>query len=937
MIKKLFFLSLLFSFEAFFAQDKKPLSHGDYDLWKKIENPQISKNGNLVVTSLTTTTGHGDGYLKIYNTKTNQEFEYHNGVNAQISDDGKYVFFLQKPDYKTTRQEKKDEVKEEKQSKNVFLIYKVAENKIIDSISRVKSFKAPEDFNAWVFIEKYKDLKPEKDSTKIEKETEKDSLKIEKPAFEGAYGLVYDLQEKEADTLFNLKDFALAEKNPRLIFTKSKGEKKSDIGLFEYDFHKKQEKLIDSGRFAYRKLAIDKVGKQLAYLSAKDSTDKDSLQYELFFSKENQLKKITDTLGKNLREGWKLSEVESPYFSENGKRLFFYSRPVREYNLDTTLLEDEIPDVDVWNYQDKRIQPEQKAQLKDLKDKAYLSFFNTENEKVIELHDEKLEYVRLDENAEQRYILGYTSSPYDVSRSWEYPWQRDYYIIDTQTGEKSLALEGITGSPMLSPNGKYAIFFNAKNQNWWSLDLKNNRKTNLTKDIPTRFEDEENDVPADAREYGFGGFLDNGEVLFYDRYDIWKAQPGKTASAEKLSKDGREKNIEYRSLRLDRENRSLASTFKNDLLVHAFNKTDKTSKLVTISSRNGKIRSLIAPEGMRLSRFIKAENADRLLYRKENFRTYPDLFLWKNKRENEIKITNANPQQDEFKWGTSEPFSWTAYDGTKLDGIIYKPDNFDPDKKYPMITYFYEKRSDNLNSYYSPQPSASIVNMSYLVSNDYVVFVPDIVYKEGEPGASAYNAIVSGVEAVEKEGYIDSDNLAIQGQSWGGYQVAYLVTKTNKFKAAMAGAPVSNMTSAYGGIRWQSGLSRAFQYEKTQSRIGKNLWDGFDKYIENSPLFGIPNIETPLLMMHNDADGAVPYYQGIEMFMGMRRLNKPVWLLVYNDEAHNLRKMKNRRDLSIRMMQFFDHYLKDMPAPLWMSEGRPAVMKERDLYYDLDE
>ncbi len=305
-------------------------------------------------------------------------------------------------------------------------------------------------------------------------------------------------------------------------------------------------------------------------------------------------------------------------------------------------------------------------------------------------------------------------------------------------------------------------------------------------------------------------------------------------------------------------------------------------------------------------------------------------------RELSIRLTEANPQQKDFKWGSSEPFTWKAYDGTELEGIIYKPENFDPEKKYPMIAYFYEKRSDNLNSYFSPQPSASIVNMSYLVSNDYVVFVPDIVYKEGKPGESAYNCIVSGVEAVEELDYVDPENLAIQGQSWGGYQVAYLVTRTNKFKAAMAGAPVSNMTSAYGGIRWGSGLSRAFQYEKTQSRIGKNLWEGLDLYLENSPLFGIPNIETPLLIMHNDADGAVPYYQGIEMFMGMRRLNKPAWLLVYNDEAHNLRKMKNRQDLSIRMMQFFDHYLKGEPAPYWMTEGVPAIMKGKDLQYDLD-
>lgn len=272
----------------------------------------------------------------------------------------------------------------------------------------------------------------------------------------------------------------------------------------------------------------------------------------------------------------------------------------------------------------------------------------------------------------------------------------------------------------------------------------------------------------------------------------------------------------------------------------------------------------------------------------------------------------------------------------KLEGIIYKPEDFDPSRQYPLITYFYEKRSDSYRNYHIPRPSASIVNPSYLVSNDYIMFVPDIVYDEGKPGASAYNCIVSGVEALEELGYIDRDNIGIQGQSWGGYQVAYLVTVTNKFKAAMAGAPVSNMTSAYGGIRWKSGLSRAFQYERTQSRLGKNLWDGFDLYIENSPLFGIPKIETPLLMMHNDNDGAVPYYQGIEMFMGMRRLQKPVWLLVYNEEAHNLKKVKNRQDLSIRMMQFFDYYLKGKPAPKWMTKGVPRVQKGKDLGYGLE-
>ena len=213
--------------------------------------------------------------------------------------------------------------------------------------------------------------------------------------------------------------------------------------------------------------------------------------------------------------------------------------------------------------------------------------------------------------------------------------------------------------------------------------------------------------------------------------------------------------------------------------------------------------------------------------------------------------------------------------------------------------------------------------------NGYVIFIPDILYSTGTPGEDAYDFIVSGTEAMLKQfSFIDATKMGLQGQSWGGYQVAYLVTRTGKmFAAAMAGAAVSNMTSAYGGIRWESGQSRMFQYEKGQSRLGYSMWDSLDLYINNSPLFFADKIETPLLMMNNDNDGAVPWYQGIELYLAMRRFQKPCWLLVYNNEDHNLGKRPNTIDLSIRMMQFFDHYLKDAPMPVWMKEGVPALKK----------
>ncbi|MGD8276865.1 MAG: prolyl oligopeptidase family serine peptidase, partial [Gemmatimonadota bacterium] len=274
-------------------------------------------------------------------------------------------------------------------------------------------------------------------------------------------------------------------------------------------------------------------------------------------------------------------------------------------------------------------------------------------------------------------------------------------------------------------------------------------------------------------------------------------------------------------------------------------------------------------------------------------------------------------------------------DSEPLQGILYKPENFDPTQKYPMMVYFYERSSDGLHSYIPPAPGSSSINRSFYVSRGYLLFVPDIPYQIGYPGESAVEAVVPGVLSLIEKGFVDEDHIGVQGHSWGGYQIAYMVTKTNIFAAAEAGAPVSNMISAYGGIRWGSGMSRMFQYEHTQSRIGGTLWEAPIHYIENSPIFWADKVETPLLMMHNDEDGAVPWYQGIEYFVALRRLHKPAWLFNYNGEDHGLRKAQNRKDWTIRLQQFFDHYLKGAPEPVWLAEGVPAILKGKTLGLEL--
>ncbi|PVX50867.1 dipeptidyl aminopeptidase/acylaminoacyl peptidase [Balneicella halophila] len=933
------------------GQTKKSLTHDDYDLWKKIERVQISHTGKLVATTVVTDTKRGDSYLRLYNTETKQFYQFFNGNNPKITFDAKHVVFLEKPSYETKRAERKDEVKKDKKAKDKLFVFNVEKGVLIDSFLNVKGFSIPKKNSDYLLVEHYKKLKPEKDTTENEENEEleeaetdstsnvkvsQDSVLYKDDIYKNNFAVLYSFVNSRKDTIRNFKKYAWAEEKPVLYYSKTKGKKKGDVGIYKYDFSNRKDIVIDTTEFAYDKIAVSKKGEYMAYLAAPDSTSTDSLKYQLYLYNNDRLTALTDSLGKNLRENWEITGAKKTYFSENTKRLYFYTNPERKYNVDTTLLKDEIPDVDVWHYLDRLIQPEQKSRKSELKNKGYLSYYNLLDGKIINLQDELIDGIILDDEKEQKFVIGYSSQPYELEKSWESPSKRDLYSINTETGERRLIEKGIRSFPYLATSGNYAVYFEPEQANWWSVNLETLTRHNLTASLEVPFYDVEDDRPALDDAYGLGGFDRNGNVLLYDQFDVWRVKLDASVQPENVTKMGRKTNTVYRTLRLDREHRQEASYYKKGLLITAFNKNTKANKLHKLNPNSHKLEEILTPGDMILSGFKKAENAEKIVYRKQNFQTFPDLYLL-NDKEEDVRITDANPQQNDFKWGTVELFHWTAFDGKKLDGLLYKPEDFNPNKKYPVMIYFYEKYSDELHNYWTPRPSASIVNMSYLVSNDYIVFIPDIVYKDGKPGESAYNCIVSGAEEISKLPYVDSGNIAIQGQSWGGYQVAYLVTRTNMFKAAMAGAPVSNMTSAYGGIRWQSGLSRQFQYEKTQSRIGKNLWDGFDLYVENSPLFGIPNVETPLLIMHNDNDGAVPYYQGIEMFMGLRRLGRPAWLLVYNNEAHNLKKIKNKQDLSIRMMQFFDHYLKGASAPKWMTKGIPIVDKGKDLGYELDE
>jgi dipeptidyl aminopeptidase/acylaminoacyl peptidase len=375
--------------------------------------------------------------------------------------------------------------------------------------------------------------------------------------------------------------------------------------------------------------------------------------------------------------------------------------------------------------------------------------------------------------------------------------------------------------------------------------------------------------------------------------------------------------------------------FSKDVLLTAAHQWTKAEGFYRDRFQGNTPPSLVHTDDRSFGNPSKADNANVVLITRGSFSEFNDLYVTDPDFSSFRRISDANPQQAEYRWGSAELVDWMSTDGERLQGVLYKPEGFDPTQQYPMMVYFYERLSNNLHNYVTPSAGSSSINIAFYVSRGYLVFTPDIPYKVGYPGESAMNAIVPGVLSLIDDGFVKPDRIGLQGHSWGGYQIAYMITRTNMFAAVEAGAPVSNMTSAYGGIRWSSGLVRQFQYEKTQSRIGGSLWERPLQFIENSPIFWADKVQTPLLMLHNDEDGAVPWYQGIEYFTALRRLSRPVWMFNYNGEAHGLGRAANRKDWAIRMQQFFDHYLMDAPPPVWLVEGLPAVLKGRSLGLEL--
>ena len=586
------------------------------------------------------------------------------------------------------------------------------------------------------------------------------------------------------------------------------------------------------------------------------------------------------------------------------------------------------PEMTIWHWNDSRLQSRQQVQQNQDKNYSWWAMYDVGPGKHTPLQDSSMRDLSLLDK--QRYALGSDYSAYELDMNLDGQRYQDFYTVDLKTGEKKALftkfyLPNFAAFPRASPDGSKLIY--GKDGHFYIYDIPTGKSNNITEGMPVSFVDTEDDHNVEQPLYSpLGWSADSKYVLLRDGWDIWQVPvaAGKETPVN-LTVNGRADQIRYQyRFTLDPDEKGI--DLSQPTYLRMYGEWTKKSGIAQLSpAKKGGMApgaKVLIWEDANVGNFAKAKDAETYYFSKETYNQPPQIYLTNAAISNPKQVTNNAPDAGKYAWSAGTMLvDYVSDKGNKLQGALFLPAGYVKGKKYPTVVYYYEKLSQTLHNWSNPGYSGTGWNPNVYTSNGFAVFIPDIVYTLDDPGMSAVWCVIPGVKAAIKTGVIDENKIGIHGHSWGGYQTSFLITQTNMFKAAAAGAPLTNMISMYDLIYWNSGSGNMSIFEASQGRFRGGPWENWEAYERNSPVYHVKNVQTPLLLLHNDKDGAVDFTQGIEYYSALRRLKKPVVMMQYKGENHGLNKLENRKDYSVRMMEFFNHHLKGEPAPDWWKNG----------------
>lgn len=936
--------SFLISSGAGWAQ--KPIQLADILAWKRIQAPAVSNDGEWLAYRVSP--AEGDAEVVIRNLKTGKELRFPigdpgaaapapeagappqaapqaMGSALAIAGNSRWAAFTSYPTAKEAKKLKKD--KKPIQSKVVLVELATGKKTEFDKTRR---FAFSGEKAAAIALHRYP------------AEAAAATPAADRPA--GSDLLLYDLAAASELNLGNVSEFAFDKKGDWLACLIDARDKAGN-GVLLRNMSTGSLESLDHAEAVYKGLTWTEKGDGLATVrGVEDKGFEDKLYtivaFKGFGGASAPAKFLFDPkTDKSFPAGMTISAVRNVAWRDDLSAVTFGIREVKAKKTPPAAAEgdpkitvsapgqseaagEDKADLVLWHWKDPRLQSQQAVQENTDKNFSYLSVWRPADGKFVRLADDSVRTVTFP--VESNVALGTDVREYELMGNLDGRRFEDVYVMDPATGERKLALRKARWFRGASPDGGQLLFYDEGA--YYTYDTATGKQTEITKGVATTFIDTDSDVNVNKPPTPSLGWSKNGQfVLLSDGWDLWKVA-AKGGAAVNLTGNGKKDKIRYRQrFRLDPDEKGI--DLDQPLYVGAYGEWTKKSGIGLIEPGKPGVRMLQWGDA-RYSTLVKAKNADTYLYTRETVKESPDYYVAGKLLDNGQKVTDANPQQKDFLWTSGVRIvDYTSTRGEKLQAALYLPANYDPAKKYPAVVEIYEKMSQNANSY--PQPGYNGFSISAYTSNGYAVIEPDIVYKVNDPGMSAVACVVPAVKAAVATGVVDAARVGIHGHSWGGYQTAFLVTQTDVFHAAVAGAPLTDMVSMYSLIYRNSGGTNQAIFESSQGRFFGGYWDNLEAYQRNSPVYHAKNVKTPLMILHNDKDGAVDQTQGIEYFNTLRRLQKPVVMLEYKGENHGLRKPENMKDYTVRMKEYFDHYLMDKPAPKWLTDGVP-LLKMKD-------
>ncbi len=965
-MKKHFIVYLLLCSAIVLAQDKPkpPLTWKDVASWKAIPafgGTQLSSDGAWFAYVLNPNEGDAEIIIRKTNDTTKIKYPIGSGTffNMSFSDDAKWFAFKVYPKDKDKKAAAKPGGKP--LPEKVFLINLSSKKKT--EFERVRTFAFNGEKSSVLALH----LTPAN--------TAPGGPNADVP--KGSDLLLFDLASAKTQNIGNISEYAFNKQGDWLALTVDAAEKAGN-GLWVRNMNTNVAMILDNDKATYKSLNWTEKGDGLALLKGiKDEKYKTELNSVIGVKNFGTIPELLsyepkkDTVA--FPKGMTISANRTPYWSDDLGRLFFgitkaelakketpktdvkkdstkkessdaeklakikadtsiktiedLTKAIAKVKIDSTKkvaatpdADKEKPDMTIWHWQDKRLQSRQQVQETQDKNFSFIANYDVISKKFLRLTDSTLKNLSI--APKQLYGIGQDISNYELDNNLDGQNYTDVYVVDLKTGKRTKVIEkhyipDFYANPSASTDGTKFLYW--KDGNWIVFDLNSQASRNISDKAGTSFIDVEDDHNVRKPPYPVIGWTsDSRFVLVSDGWDILQLSADGSGAPQNLTKNGKTEQIRYQNRYvLDPEEKGI------DLAKTQYFKTygEWTKKSGFVALESGHVKSLLW-EDTSVGSLTKAKNTNAFVYTRQTFKTAPEYYLSTSTNlENGQKITQNTPSLEKYAWSPSvRLIDYKSDKGDKLQGALFLPAGYEAGKKYPTIVYYYEKLSQTLNNFANPGYSGTGWNPSVYTSNGYVVFIPDIVYKLNDPGMSAVWCVIPGVKAAIKTGIIDETKIGIHGHSWGGYQTSFLITQTNMFKAAAAGAPLTDMISMYNLIYKNSGTSNGAIFEASQGRL-LPPWENWEAYNRNSPLYHVKKVNTPLLMLHNDADGAVDFTQGIEYYNALRRLKKPVVLIQYKGENHGLAKLPNRKDYAIRMMEFFDYHLKGKPAPDWLEKG----------------